>query len=93
MANSHPYAYLHLAVGDTPAETVLRAFPAELGNIVVNTGAAGTLIIRDALATGGSVVVLDLDTTTAQSLAYDLQLNNGLTYAKTGAADITITYR
>lgn len=107
MANPTPYAYFHTNTAD--AETVLRtgASPAvagqlatgELGKVTINTSGAGTVTLRDSEVTGSgtSTIIAVVDTITAANtnsyIEFNVAFNRGLTYAKTGTADVTIVYR
>ena len=90
MSAEYPYTYKQTSTAD--AETVLRAFPGKLAYVLITTKAAGSLTLRDDLATGGSNIIAVIDTNAADFMDYEAWFNRGLTYAKTGTAAVTICY-
>lgn len=65
---------------------------ATLKNVIVGTGAAGTLTIYNGQSAAAGALVAVIDTATANYYEFDAQLTQGLFAVQTGTAKLSIVY-
>lgn len=95
-ASNAQYAYIA-----TIATTTVKASPAFLHTVTINTGAAGTVTLYDIAGVGctgtpasGKFATIQAVATTNDpvSLVYDVQTKNGLCVVTAAATDVTVSF-
>lgn len=77
----------------TATTTVVKTGAGVLHKIVVNTTAAGTIVVYDNTAGSGSTIATLKASIVENSYTYDTPFTTGLTIVTAAASDITVTYR
>ncbi len=90
MAYNHKeYKYKYLA---GIADTLVATGRGKLHSIVVNTTAAGTIIVADSTATTTPTIATLASSVGEKTYLYDVVFSKGLFISVTAASDITVTY-
>ena len=77
----------------TATTTVVKTGAGVLHKIVVNTTAAGTIVVYDNTAGSGSTIGTLKASVAENTYIYDTPFTTGLTIVTGAASDITVTYR
>lgn len=93
LGGSNGFQYTHIS---TATNTQVKTAAGQLGNVTVNTTAAGAITIVDTSAancTGGTTVAVLASSVAVGNYIYNLQTVNGICVTTGAASDVTVTWR
>jgi hypothetical protein len=86
-----PGAALYLNFAAATAGTLIKSGPGSPADVVINTGAIGTISLYDSLSASGQVIAV-ISTAAPIRLSFGVAFATGLFAVVTGSGNSTITY-